>query len=72
MEIIKTDIEGLLIIKPRVFVDERGYFFESWSKESFCAFKWYRHKLYKTINHFHQKVLLEDYIFKIHHLNKEN
>ena len=37
MEIIKTDIEGLLIIKPRVFVDERGYFFESWSKESFSA-----------------------------------
>ena len=29
MEIIKLDIEGLLIIKPRVFEDERGYFFES-------------------------------------------
>ena len=37
MEIIKTDIEGLLIIKPRVFEDERGYFFESWSKESFST-----------------------------------
>ena len=37
MEIIKTDIEGLLIIKPRVFEDKRGYFFESWSKESFSA-----------------------------------
>ena len=35
MEIIKTKINGLLIIKPRVFEDERGYFFESWSKESF-------------------------------------
>ena len=35
MEIIKTKIEGLLIIIPRVFKDDRGYFFESWSKSSF-------------------------------------
>lgn len=31
MEIIKTDIEGVLIIKPRIFGDERGYFFESYN-----------------------------------------
>ncbi len=36
MEIINTPIEGLLVIKPRVFEDERGYFFESWSKEIFA------------------------------------
>jgi len=35
MKIIKTEIKGLLIIKPRVFEDDRGYFFESWSKEGF-------------------------------------
>ena len=35
MDIIETKIEGLLIIKPRIFEDERGYFFESWSRESF-------------------------------------
>ena len=35
MDIIKTDIEGLLIIKPKVFEDNRGYFFESWNKEVF-------------------------------------
>lgn len=35
MDIIKTDIEGLLIIKPKVFEDDRGYFFESWNKEVF-------------------------------------
>jgi len=34
MEIIKTSIEGLLIIKPKIFEDERGYFMESF-KESF-------------------------------------
>ena len=35
MEIIKTPLEGLLVIKPRIFGDDRGYFFESWSKQSF-------------------------------------
>jgi len=35
MEIIKTPLEGLLVIKPRIFGDTRGYFFESWSKKSF-------------------------------------
>ena len=35
MEIIKTPIVGLLVIKPIIFEDDRGHFFESWSKESF-------------------------------------
>jgi len=34
MEIVNTSIEGLLIIQPRVFEDERGYFMESF-KNSF-------------------------------------
>jgi dTDP-4-dehydrorhamnose 3,5-epimerase len=34
MEIIKTSIEGLVIIEPKVYNDERGYFMESF-KESF-------------------------------------
>ena len=36
MEITKTSIEGLLIIKPDVFKDERGYFYESYNKERFA------------------------------------
>ena len=36
MEIIKTDIEGVVIIEPRVFKDARGYFFESFSEREFC------------------------------------
>ncbi len=32
MNILKTDIEGLVILVPRVFEDERGYFFESYSE----------------------------------------
>ena len=35
MEIITTPLEGLLIIKPDVFEDERGYFFESFNHEKF-------------------------------------
>lgn len=32
MEILKTDIEGVLMIEPSVFTDSRGYFFESFSQ----------------------------------------
>lgn len=35
MEVIKTEIEGVVIIKPRIFEDERGYFFESFSQKEF-------------------------------------
>ena len=35
MEVIKTALEGVLIIKPRVFNDARGYFFESFSERDF-------------------------------------
>ncbi len=35
MNIIKTAIEGVIIIEPRVFGDERGYFFESFNLKEF-------------------------------------
>lgn len=35
MVAIKTDIEGVLIIEPRVFTDSRGYFFESFSQKKY-------------------------------------
>jgi dTDP-4-dehydrorhamnose 3,5-epimerase len=35
LEVITTYIKDLLLIKPDVFKDERGYFFESYSKEKF-------------------------------------
>ena len=35
MEVIKTNIPGVLIIEPRVFKDSRGYFFESFSQREF-------------------------------------
>ena len=35
MEVIKTDIDGLVILEPKVFKDSRGYFFESFSQREF-------------------------------------
>jgi dTDP-4-dehydrorhamnose 3,5-epimerase len=35
MEVIKTSIEGVVIIEPRIFNDQRGYFYESFSQKEF-------------------------------------
>lgn len=35
MEITKTKIDGLVVIQPRVFYDDRGYFFESYQQERY-------------------------------------
>ena len=35
MEFLKTDIDGVFVIKPKVIEDERGYFFESFSEREF-------------------------------------
>ena len=37
MEVIKTNIPDLYIVKPKVFEDHRGYFFESYNKELFLG-----------------------------------
>ena len=35
MNFIKTDIDGVVIVEPRVFEDNRGYFFESYNEAEF-------------------------------------
>ena len=35
MEVIKTEIDGVVIIEPRIFSDDRGYFYESFSQREF-------------------------------------
>lgn len=35
MNFVKTEIDGVVIIEPKVFDDKRGYFFESYSKREF-------------------------------------
>jgi dTDP-4-dehydrorhamnose 3,5-epimerase len=35
MNVIETDITGVLILEPTVFGDERGFFLESWNRNTF-------------------------------------
>lgn len=37
MQIYKTDLPGVLIIEPKVFGDERGFFMETWSQERYAG-----------------------------------
>ena len=37
MNVIKTKIDGLVIIEPKLFVDERGYFFASFNQRDFTS-----------------------------------
>ncbi len=37
MEIIKTELDGVVVIVPKIFKDARGYFFESFSQRDFEA-----------------------------------
>lgn len=37
MEITQTGIEGLLVLKPQVFGDKRGFFLETYSRRTFAA-----------------------------------
>ena len=36
MKVFKTEIEGLLIIEPEIFEDDRGYFFESFNEQKYA------------------------------------
>ena len=38
MKVTKTEIPGLLIVQPDVFIDSRGYFFESYNKKRYTEF----------------------------------
>ena len=38
MEFLKTHLDGLLVIEPRVFEDSRGFFFESFNQKRFDEF----------------------------------
>lgn len=37
MKVTRTEIEGLLVIEPKVFGDSRGYFFETYNQERYAA-----------------------------------
>lgn len=72
MEVIKTDIEGMLIIEPRLFRD-RGYFFESFSEREFKE-KVEQNAISEPIGHIMKLVELmkqEDESFLNLHLHKK-
>ena len=37
MKVSETDLPGCLVIEPRVFGDDRGFFYESWNQPRFAA-----------------------------------
>ena len=37
MEVVQTAIQGVMLIKPKVWSDSRGYFVETWQKERYQA-----------------------------------
>ena len=37
MEVTATGIEGVLLVKPRIWGDERGYFVETWQRRRYAS-----------------------------------
>ena len=37
MEVTKTPLAGVFVLEPRVFTDDRGFFFEAWNEQTFVA-----------------------------------
>lgn len=38
MNIQQTELDGVVIIEPKIFTDSRGFFFESWNREAYLSF----------------------------------
>lgn len=38
IKVLKTKLDGVVIVEPQVFKDERGYFFESWNEQIYNEF----------------------------------
>lgn len=71
MKIINTSITGVIIIEPRLFSDERGYFFESFNQKEFEKM-FVKRFLYKIMSLNHLTGLFEGYIIRSHLLLKVN
>lgn len=63
MNIIKTAIEGLVILEPQLFKDDRGYFFESFNQREFEE-KSVKLLLYRIMNLSQTMALFVVYIFR--------
>lgn len=52
-----TEISGLIILEPRIWSDERGFFFESWNQEKYLAYDIPSHFVQDNISCSHKNVL---------------
>lgn len=69
MEVINTEIEGVVIIEPRLFKDERGYFLNHSPKEILTS-RYAPFILYKTMKANQATECYADCIFRNHRLLK--
>ena len=44
MNFIPTEIEDLIVIEPKVYTDDRGYFYENYKKRELESYLGYEHK----------------------------
>ena len=72
MNVIRTEIEDVLILEPRVFGDDRGFFYESFNQSAFEHILGIRSALFKTITHVHQKMYSEAFTFNAASTHKIN
>lgn len=70
MNVIKTAIDGVVIIEPRLFKDDRGYFLNLFQKEISMR-KYVPYALYKTMRVNRVMVFYEDYTSKNHLCTKQ-
>ena len=64
MEYKKTDIDGVWIIEPKVFNDNRGYFYEVWKQADFDEHIGQHMNLFKTTNQSQAMAYCADFIIK--------
>ena len=58
----KTDIEGMFVVEPAVYGDNRGYFMETYNENDFKK-AGYDLTLYRIISHSHLKECLEGFTY---------
>jgi hypothetical protein len=72
MEIKETEIEGVYILKPDIYGDSRGYFFESYNKERFNSLIPGALILCRTIRARAAMELCEAFIFRMLRMRRQN
>ena len=72
MNVIETPFEGLMIIEPRVFNDDRGYFFESFNERNFESATGFNNRFVQDNQARSTYVCCEDCTIKMLPTHKQN